>query len=128
MLDSDICIYVGKSKPPKLADRFERLADRICISAITLAELHFGAENSDRRLASLKTLGEFVDRLVVLPFSANAASHFGQLRVELQRSGRPIGPYDMLVAAHARAEGLILVTNNEREFRRVPGLLMENWV
>jgi len=128
MLDSDTCIYIGKASFPKLAEQFNRVGELICISAITLAELYYGVENSDRRAANLETLDSLIGRLSVLPFSAEAAAHYGRLRVELQKAGTPIGPYDMLIGAHARAEGLILVTNNEREFRRISGLRVENWV
>lgn len=128
MLDSDICIYLNKRHPSKLSERFNRLAEQICISTITLAELYFGAEKSERRIENLEALDRFFGRLEILEFSRKAASHFAQLRVELQRAGTPIGPYDLLIGAHARAEGLILVTNNEREFRRLPGLRVENWI
>jgi len=128
MLDTDTCIYVGKAYPSKLLERFNRLAEQICISAITLAELYFGAEKSERRIDNLRALESFSGRLEVLPFSTKAAAHYGQVRVELQSSGKLVGPHDMLIGAHARAEGLTLVTNNSREFRRIPGLLVENWV
>jgi tRNA(fMet)-specific endonuclease VapC len=124
MLDTDVCIYIGKEYPSKLLGRFNRLAEQICISTITLAELHCGAENSARRIDNLEAVG----RLEVLAFSEKAAAHYGQLRVELQNSGKPVGPYDLLIGAHARSEGLILVTNNEREFRRMPALRVENWI
>jgi tRNA(fMet)-specific endonuclease VapC len=128
MLDTDICIYVNKSHPPKLQERFNRLAEQICISAITLAELFYGAENAARRIENLQALERFVGRLDVLPFSAKAAAHYGQLRTELKLAGKLVGPHDLLIGAHARAEGLTLVTNNVREFRRMPGLRVENWV
>ncbi|MBV9992467.1 MAG: type II toxin-antitoxin system VapC family toxin [Alphaproteobacteria bacterium] len=128
MLDSDTCIYIGKASPSKLVERFNRVGNQICISTITLAELFYGVENSGRRAGNLETLDGLVGRLTVLPFSADAASHYGQICVELQKAGTPIGPYDMLIGAHARAEGLVLVTNNEREFRRITGLRVENWI
>lgn len=127
MLDTDTCIYVNRTFPSKLLQRFNRLAEQLCISAITLAELRYGAEKSERRLENLEALERFVARLEVLPFSPKAAAHYGQLRVELQRAGKPAGAHDMLIGAHARAEGLTLVTNNVREFRRMPGLRVENW-
>lgn len=128
MLDTDICIYINKSHPSKLQQRFNRLAEQLCISAITLGELYFGVEKSARRTENLQALERFIGRLTVLPFSAKAASHYGQLRVELQHSGKPVGGNDLLIGAHARAEGLTLVTNNTREFERMPGLRVENWV
>jgi tRNA(fMet)-specific endonuclease VapC len=127
MLDTDICIYVIKNYPPKLRERFNRLAEQLCMSSITLGELYYGAEKSSRRLENLQAIEQFSARLEVLPFSAKAAAHYGQIRAELERGGQPIGPHDMLIGAHARAEGLVVVTNNAREFQRVPGLRVENW-
>ncbi|MGH6870936.1 MAG: type II toxin-antitoxin system tRNA(fMet)-specific endonuclease VapC [Rhizomicrobium sp.] len=128
MLDTDTCIYAGKSHPPNLLERFNLATGLISISTITLAELYFGVEKSTRRAENLETLERLVGRLDVLPFSSEAASDYGALRLDLQRSGKLVGPHDMLIAAHARSEGLILVTNNIREFRRIPGLRVENWV
>lgn len=127
MLDTSICIYVMKARPASLQGRFNRLADQLCISTISFAELQYGAEKSARRNANLDDVERFAARLSVLSFSAKAAAHYGQLRAELERAGRPAGPHDMLIGAHARSEGLILVTNNEREFARMPGLRVENW-
>jgi tRNA(fMet)-specific endonuclease VapC len=128
MLDTNICIHVLKNYPPDLQEQFNRFADQLCISTITLGELSFGAEKSARRAQNLQAVQQFAALLEVLPFTAKAAVQFGQLRAELERAGRPVGPYDMLIAAHARSEGLIVVTNNRREFDRVPGLRTENWV
>ena len=128
MLDTNICIYVMKHYPPELGDRFNRLADQLCISSITLAELHYGVEKSARRLENLQAVEQFVARLEVMSFSPRAAAHHGQIRAELERAGRPVGAYDMLIGAHARSEGLTVVTNNMREFDRMPGLRVENWV
>ncbi|HKO10256.1 MAG TPA: type II toxin-antitoxin system VapC family toxin [Alphaproteobacteria bacterium] len=128
MLDTNISIYVIKNYPAKLRERFNRLAEQLAISSITLGELYYGAEKSARRLENLQAVEQFAARLEVLPFPPKAAAHYGQLRAELERLGRPIGAHDMLIGAHARAEGLIVVTNNAREFRRLPGLRVENWV
>jgi tRNA(fMet)-specific endonuclease VapC len=128
MLDTNICIYVMKNYPPKLQERFNRLAEQLCISSITLGELHYGAERSTRRLENLQAVEHFTARLEVLPFSPKAAIHYGQVRAELDRLGKPVGSLDMLIGAHARAEGLVVVTNNVREFRRISGLRVENWV
>jgi tRNA(fMet)-specific endonuclease VapC len=127
MLDTDICIYINKNHPAKLQERFNRLAEQLCISTITLGELYFGAEKSVRRVENLQALERFIGRLNVLSFSVDAAAHYGQLRVELQQGGKPVGGNDMLIGAHARAEGLTLVTNNTREFGRMPGLRIETW-
>ena len=128
MLDTDICIYVIKNRPPALRERFNAEADRLCISTITLGELHYGAENSARRTHNLQTIAAFTARLVILPFTDKAAAHHGQLRAELERAGTPCGPYDLLIAGHARSEGLVVVTNNAREFDRMAGVRSENWV
>jgi tRNA(fMet)-specific endonuclease VapC len=128
MLDTNICIYVIKNYPPVLRERFNRLAEQLCMSSITLAELHYGAEKSARRLENLQAIEHFTARLEVLAFSAKAAAHFGQIRADIERLGKPVGPLDMLIGAHARAEGLIVVTNNAREFGRLPGVRVENWV
>ena len=128
MLDTNICIYVIKNRPTELRQQFNRLAEHICISAITLAELYYGVEKSSRRIQNLQAVEQFVARLEALPFSVEAAAHYGQVRAELERGGWPVGPHDMLIGAHARSVGLIVVTNNLREFERIPGLRTENWV
>jgi tRNA(fMet)-specific endonuclease VapC len=127
MLDTDVCIYVIKNRPSQFRERFNALEGQLCISVITLSELNFGAENSERRWQNLVGIERFTSRLTVMPFLEKAASHYGQVRAELRRSGQPIGPFDMLIGAHARSEGLILVTNNTREFERIEGLRVENW-
>jgi tRNA(fMet)-specific endonuclease VapC len=127
MLDTNICIHVMKTYPPELRDKFNDLAEQLCISSITLGELHYGAEKSARRAENLTALEHFAARLDVLPFGDKAAAHYGQLRAELERMGKPCGPHDMQIGGHARSEGLILVTNNTSEFARMPGLRVENW-
>src|SRR5580704_14565333 len=104
------------------------LDTNICIYSITLGELYYGAEKSARRVENLTAIEHFVARLDVLSFEAKAAAHYGQVRAELERSGTPCGPHDMQIGGHARSEGLIIVTNNIREFGRMPGIRVENWV
>jgi tRNA(fMet)-specific endonuclease VapC len=123
-----ICIYVLKTYPPELREKFNALAEQLCISSITLGELHYGAEKSARRAENLTAIEHFTARLEVLLFADKAAAHYGQLRAELERAGTPCGVHDMQIGGHARSEGLILVTNNLREFTRMPGLRVENWV
>ena len=128
MLDTNICIYVMKNYPANLLEKFNNLAEQLCISSITLGELHYGAEKSARRVDNLAAIQHFVARLDVLAFEAKAAAHCGQVRAELERAGAPCGPHDMQIGGHARSEGLIVVTNNMREFSRMPGIRAENWV
>ena len=128
MLDTNICIHVMKHYPPELRDRFNRLADHLCMSSITLAELHYGAEKSARRLENLQAIEQFTARLEVMSFSPKAAVLLGQIRAEFERAGRPAGAHAMLIGAHARSEGLTVVTNNMREFERMPGVRAENWI
>ena len=128
MLDTNICIHVMKTYPPAVRERFNALAEQLCISSVTLGELHYGAQKSPRRADNLAAIAQFVGRLETLAFGERAAAHYGQLRAELERAGTPCGPHDMQIGAHARSEGLILVTNNMREFTRMPGLRVENWL
>ena len=128
MLDTNICIYVMKTYPPHLRDKFNALAEQLCMSSITLGELCYGVEKSARPTENRQALDQFTARLDVLSFDDKAAAHYGQLRAELERAGTPCGAHDMQIGAHARSEGLIVVTNNVREFARMPGLRVENWV
>ncbi|PSH56089.1 type II toxin-antitoxin system tRNA(fMet)-specific endonuclease VapC [Phyllobacterium endophyticum] len=128
MLDTNICIYVMKSYPLQLRDKFNALAEQLCISSITLGEMHYGAEKSARTIENLKAIEHFVSRLEILPFAAAAAVHYGQIRADLERAGTPCGSHDMQIGGHARSEGLVVVTNNMREFIRMPGVLTENWI
>jgi len=128
MLDTNIAIYVIKRKPIKILDVFNLHARQMTISAITHAELLHGVENSAAPEHNLRQVEDFVSRLVVLEYGSKAAAHYGQIRAELEKNGTPIGVNDLHIAGHARSEGLILVTNNVREFTRVNALRIENWV
>jgi tRNA(fMet)-specific endonuclease VapC len=128
MLDTNICIYVIKNRPAALKQKFNRLTDQLCISSVTLSELYYGAEKSARKDQNLEVVEAFTARLDVLPYADKACAHYGNIRTELELAGKPTGPYDLMIAAHARSEGLIVVTNNLREFKRVAGLRLENWV
>ncbi|CAK6686992.1 type II toxin-antitoxin system tRNA(fMet)-specific endonuclease VapC [Synechococcus sp. CBW1107] len=128
LLDTNICIYVIKRRPESLLDRFNENASYLAISAITLAELLHGAEKSSQPQRTLSVVEDFCSRLDVLDYGAKAAQHYGQIRSALERRGTPIGVNDLHIAAHARSEGLTLVSNNLREFERVEGLLYANWV
>ena len=128
MLDTNIVIYTMKNKPEKIKNAFTANREQICISAITLMELVYGAEKSANPQRNLKSVEEFAARLDVLLYDDVAAAHSGQIRAELEKSGRLIGPYDLMIAGHARSRGHILVTNNTKEFKRVKGLHIDNWV
>jgi tRNA(fMet)-specific endonuclease VapC len=127
LLDTDTCIYILREQPPGVLARFKRLrTDAIGISAVVMAELAFGAAKSASP-RNHERLATFLSMLTIVPFDAEAAAAYGGLRAELERRGRPIGPMDLLISAQALALDLVLVTNNEREFKRVPGLRLENW-
>lgn len=129
LLDTNICIYIAKHNPPIVRERFARhSADELVMSAITLGELRFGAEKSQNRERALAVIEQLLTVLHVAPLIESVAEHYGQIRATLQRSGQIIGNNDLWLAAHARAENWTLVTNNEREFLRVEGLRVENWV
>ena len=129
MLDSNICIYYIKRKPVKAVEKIKAyMWEGLCISAITLAELRHGASASACPERNSDALNQFAAILEVLEFDGEAAEQYGIIRAELQRKGNLIGPFDMLIAAHAKAKNLTLVTNNIREFARVEGLRLENWV
>lgn len=128
MLDTDICIHVMKSYPPGLLRRFDSMDRNLCVSAITLSELRLGVEKSLRRETNLLALRTFIARLDVLPFDLVAAEDYGLLRHQLQAVGTPCGLHDTQIGAHARSLGLTVVTNNRREFDRMPGLRVENWL
>lgn len=128
MLDTDTCIFIIKRKPPHVKRLFNAHFGQLSISAVTLAELIAGAEKSANVTRNLELVEGLAARLEVLPFADHEAKQFGQVKAELERIGQPIGPYDMMIAAHARSSGLILVTNNIKEFSRVQGLRAENWL
>jgi len=128
MLDTNICIYAMKNKPEKVLQRLRaEINSGICISSITLAELEHGVKRSSDPVKNEQALLRFLVPLSILPFGSAAASEYGEIKAYLQSKGTPIGPLDMLIAGHARAEDVILVTNNVREFERVPDLEIENW-
>lgn len=128
MLDTNICIYAIKKRPEKVLYHLkEELYSGLCISAVTLAELEYGVRHSANPAKNEQALLRFLIPFSVLPFGVDAASEYGEIRSCLQAQGRPIGPLDMLIAGHARVEGMTLVTNNVREFERVPNLKIENW-
>ena len=128
LLDTNIVFYVIKRRPIEVMGIFNENAGRMAMSAITLSELFHGAEKSARVAQNLAVVEEFASLLEVLPYTARAAVHYGTIRSALEKAGHTIGVNDLHIAAHARSEGLTLVTNHVGEFERVPGLLIENWV
>ncbi len=127
LLDTNIVIYTIKNRPQAVRERFNRHAGQMAISSVTVAELVFGVERSAEPQRNLAVVEGFVARLEQLAFDSEAAIQSGQIRAELAAKGTPIGPYDVMIAGQARASGLILVTNNLKEFERVGGLRLENW-
>jgi len=128
MLDTNIAIYVIKQRPREALEQFNRHGQFLCISAISQAELIHGAEKSDFVERNLRTVNDFCSRLMVITYGKNAAMHYGQIRANLERRGETIGVNDLHIAGHARSEGLTLITNNRREFDRIDGLQVDNWV
>lgn len=129
LLDTNICIYIRQKRPPEVLARFEKLkVGDACLSVITYGELLYGAHKSKQRDVALGRLADLVSLLPVLEMPAEAAGQYGEIRAGLEAKGATIGGNDLWIAAHAKAEGLILVTNNEREFGRVPGLKVQNWI
>jgi tRNA(fMet)-specific endonuclease VapC len=128
MLDTNLCIRVLRQRPAGLRERFNLEADSLCISTIVLSELLYGAAKSARPERNRLEVEGFAARLEVLPFDAAAADHAAEIRASLERMGRRIGGYDLLIAGHARSRGLVVVTGNLAEFSRVEGLRCEDWL
>jgi tRNA(fMet)-specific endonuclease VapC len=127
MLDTNIVIYVIKHRPVEVAKTFNEHTGQMCISSITLAVLWYGVEKSQQQAQNRDVIEDFISRLDVVQYDDKAAAHYGDIRAELERKGRIIGSNELLIAAHARSQGLVLVTNNLKEFKRVDGLRSENW-
>ncbi len=127
LLDTNLCIRVLRDRPPAIRERFNREADGLCISTIVLTELLHRAAKSARPEDNRREVERFCARLEVLPFDADAAAHAADIRAALERQGRTIGGYDLLIAGHARSRGLVVVTNNLGEFTRVDGLRCVDW-
>lgn len=129
LLDTNICIYLTKQQHPALTARFQSLAEsEVAMSVITYGELQFGAQKSQKPKQVLEALERLSLAIPVLAMTTDTSQHYGEIRAHLQKQGTPIGNNDLWIAAHARAEGLVLVTNNVREFERVPDLKFENWL
>ena len=129
LLDTNICIYLIKKHPSQLLERFRQHSPRdVAISTITLFELQYGAEKSQYRQRSEDALAKFLLPLNIIDLDYSSAVEAAAIRVQLEKQGMPIGPYDLLIAGLARSQGMTLVTNNTKEFERVIGLHLENWI
>ncbi len=129
MLDTDICSYIIREKPIKVFKRFEALdMEQLCISVVTYAELIYGVEHSSSKKINRVIVNDFVNHLNIIEWDRSAAEHYGKIRASLQAAGNIIGAMDMMIAAHAVSQQMTLVTNNEKHFKRVPSLNIENWI
>ncbi|MGH9430060.1 MAG: type II toxin-antitoxin system tRNA(fMet)-specific endonuclease VapC [Terriglobia bacterium] len=128
LLDTDICIYIARQRPVSVLAHLRRLhPGDVGMSAVTYLELAYGAWKSRQIESNLESIEQLRALIPVLPLNAEVGSHYGRLRADLEKKGSPIGAYDLLIAAHALSEDLTLVTNNVREFSRVPSLRVEDW-
>jgi tRNA(fMet)-specific endonuclease VapC len=127
LLDTNTCVYAIKREPGVLRNLLERGPDDFGISAITVAELWSGAAKSSRPQQTRSSVDAFLEPFEILPFTSEAAGDYADIRLELEKGGRPIGERDLLIAATARSRRLIVVTSNVREFGRVSGLQVEDW-
>ena len=129
LLDTNICIYLIKRKPPEVLQRFLQLSPgSVFISSVTTSELYCGAQKSQRVQTNLEALNHFLLSFRIVDYDESASFLYGELRADLEKRGQPIGPLDMMIAAHALSLDVPLVTNNTKEFERVKGLKLENWV
>ena len=128
MLDTNICIYAIKHKPKKVFDKLQEVdPSDVCISSVTYAELVHGVEKSASVEKNRLALTMLLANIEILDFNVSAADSYGKIRAELEKNGTPIGPLDMMIAGHAKSLGYTVVTNNVKEFKRVSGLIIENW-
>jgi tRNA(fMet)-specific endonuclease VapC len=128
LLDTDICIIAMSDRHPRLNLRIARAGEGVCTSAIVVAELLYGVEKSQRQRSNMRQLEELLVHLPVIEFDGEAAQAYGSIRAHLEGMGTPIGNNDILIGGHARSRNMTLVTNNVREFGRIPDLSVENWV
>ncbi|MBO0614198.1 type II toxin-antitoxin system tRNA(fMet)-specific endonuclease VapC [Thiothrix fructosivorans] len=129
LLDTNICIYIAKHKPPEVLARFNELeAGEVAMSVVTYGELYNGAMKSQHQAVALQKLAQLLTFIPALPLADTVGQHYGEIRSHLEQAGTTIGNNDLWIAAHARELGITLVTNNLREFERVPELVAENWV
>ncbi|MGQ0619194.1 MAG: type II toxin-antitoxin system tRNA(fMet)-specific endonuclease VapC [Panacagrimonas sp.] len=128
LLDTNLCIATIREKPGGVRAAFNRHHTQMCISSVTVMELLYGVELSAQAQRNLAEVEGFIARLDVLDYDSAAAAHTAQIRAELKKTGMQIGPYDQMIAGHARSRGLVVVTHNTKEFQRVAGLRIEDWM
>ena len=129
LIDTNICIYIINNRPPEVIRKFKSVAvGDIGISSISVSELYYGVSKSRHIKENLKRLEEFLCPFEIIPYDENASKFYGEVRSQLENQGNVIGPLDLLIAAHALSNHLILITNNEKEFKRIKSLKVENWV
>lgn len=129
LIDTNICIYIMNKRPPEVIQKFKTMeVGQIAISSITVSELQYGVSKSKYREQNLKRLDEFLTPFQILPYEEHTSKFYGEIRSHLEYQGTIIGPLDLLIAAHALSQNLILVTNNEKEFNKIPSLKVENWI
>jgi tRNA(fMet)-specific endonuclease VapC len=129
MLDTDICSYVIRERPLEVFEKFKKVeVNQLCISVVTYAEIIYGVEHSSSRKINRPIIDDFVRHLDIITWDEDAAEHYGMIRAFLRAEGNIIGSMDMMIAAHARSQNMILITNNDKHFKRVPKLRLENWV
>lgn len=129
LLDTNICIYISKKKPQSVLEKFEQIeVGTVGMSIITYGELLYGAQKSQHPKKTFSVLDELTGLIPSLPMPTQAAKHYGEIRHKLEKKGKIIGNNDLWIAAHALALDLIIVTNNTKEFARIPHLQLENWV
>jgi len=129
LIDTNICIYIMNKKPFNVIQRFKQIKmGEIGVSTITISELQYGISKSKQRRKNKIRLNEFITPLEILPYDESAAKAYGDIRYELEEAGKSIGPLDLLIVAHAMSRNLTVVTNNDKEFKRIKKLKVENWV
>ena len=129
MLDTDICIFITRKSEPSLLERIESVPlEQQCISVVTLAELLYGVQVSSKKKANQEVVDLFAQHIEVLEWTPDAAKHYAEIRADLKKKGQQLGSNNLLIAAHARSIGAVIVTNNVKDFGRVKGLKLENWM
>ena len=129
LIDTNICIYIMNNRPPEVIGRFKKIeVGQVGVSSITVSELQYGVSKSKRQKENKQRLDEFLIPFEILPYDEIASRYYGEIRAKLEKRGIVIGPLDLLIAAHAISRELVLVTNNEKEFKRIQSLKVENWV